>query len=192
MSVSFTANLITHTSIPKRASMVHYSKAPVSLVELDPNDKNDINAIRGTEKAWFGHGGVYIEQFSRDFEKQLLDEDVTKGHFYAVTAQTDDLKNLKSDKILGVMQFNETSDTVNEIKWLETNPKSQKLRGYGREYKNVGKLLVKHVLNTFNKKDIFVQSAYRAINFYKKLGAEQPAKDVVNQYYLYFRKSAKI
>ena len=188
MSVNFTANLISHPSIPKRASAVHYKQTPVSLVELDHNDKNDVKAIQQTEKSWFGHGGVYIEQFSRDFEKQLLEEDVTKGHFYALTSQKDGFDKLQSDKILGVMELNETSDKVNEIKWLETNPKSQKLRGgYGREYKNVGKSLVKYVLNTYNKKDIFVQSAYRAINFYKKLGAEQPAKDTVNQFYLFFR-----
>ena len=173
MSINFTARPVANPQIKHRTSFFKYSEEGAHIVELDRKDIADMKALNKTAKDWRDNSGKYADQIFERFNR-LNNSDYVKEHVFALTTQQNDFKALESDKILGLMMFNELKGPENEILVLEVNPNTSKSLNFFRKYKDVGKRLVKYAQETFNNKGITVWSDYNAIKFYKKLGFEQP------------------
>ena len=187
MSINFTAKLVQQPTVKKHLSGRRYMDLEASIVELDVNNPTDMEAIMQTERNWMHNGGQFIHHYVKDTTEQHHYVDVKKEHYLALTSQKADFNRLKSNEILGVLMFTETKLHENEISWLEVRPDIRKGARKIRDYKEVGSRLTKYVLEKYKNKDIFVQSALKAIPFYKKMGAVQPINKYPQKCLLYFR-----
>lgn len=170
--ISFKANFIRDTYIKQVVTPDTSKDKKVALVELDINHKNDISALKAVARDWdsraFGYAGCIYD----DAIKTLKYPD-TKEHYYALTTQKEDYKNLDPKKILGLTLFSDKKFSKNELNWLQVEPDcSYSHSGKYRTYKNVGKALVNFV-KEISDKTISVYPARNATPFYRKLGFEK-------------------
>lgn len=168
--ISFTANFIQNTTIKRQDDK---SKKPVkvkaAIVELDKNDKNDVQTIKKLSNDWTHHGGRYINGIYDRMVNNRQDCCVKERHYYAITTQKKDYDKLNPHHVLGVMLFYETTPDkeLNEIKYLEVNPSTSRTLNKERKYHGVGSKLVDYVIETYKEKPIYAYSDIRSIKFYE-------------------------
>ena len=179
MTINFTANLIRQTNIPKLNEEGKYRPAKVSVVELDKNDNNDINALYQTYTDWKWQGAKYSKEIYEEAVKGYEYDQVLKEHYFAVTEQKDDFEKLDSSKILGLMMYSETFEDADEIDWLQVRPNTNSIDSWNREYKKVGKTLIDTIKNSIKDRTVHVTSARNAIGFYKEQGFANRKEDKV-------------
>ena len=167
--ISFTANFITNTTIQKKENLDRpYQKEDAAIVELDINDESDMSALEDIKNTWKECGGTYITNiYKRASGTDYKDPNIIKDHFYALTTQKEDFKELRPSQILGVAVFSERDGEENELSYMEVEPSVQYPRK-NRKYKEVGDALLKFMSKTFNKKPYYVSSSLSAIGFYTK------------------------
>lgn len=186
MSINFTANLMSRTTIPQRISWRDYIDRGVSIVELDVNNPSDIEAMEQTKDKWLKKGAWFIHHICDDIVEPHNYYDIEKQHFYALTTQKADFNRLKSNDILGVMMFSETKNKANEITWLEVSPETNRALNRTREFKQVGTRLIDFVKSKFKEKDIYVHTAHNAKKFYKKNGFVSTSNRIPEKYDMFF------
>ena len=167
--INFTANFVQNTTIKKKEKSTSEAvNTEVALVELDPNDKNDIKTIEDLSYDW-GYLGTYIGSIYSNMVKEVSYEDVEKEHYYAVTTQENNFDKLDPNRILGVMLFLETTpDTeLNEIKYIEVNPSTNRTLNRNRKYIGVGSSMLKFLFENYKQKPIYARSDVRATKFYE-------------------------
>lgn len=168
--INFKANFIRNTHIQQVVTKDLSKDKEVSLVELDVNQKNDISALKTVAEDWdrraFGYAGCIYD----DATNTIKFPD-TKEHFFALTTQKEDYKNLDPKKILGLTMFSDKKNSSkNELNWLQVEPDSSYSNsGEYRTYKNVGRTLVNY-LKEISDKTLSVYPARKAAEFYRKLG----------------------
>lgn len=169
--ISFKANFIRNTYIKQVVTPDTSKDKEVALVELDINHKNDISALKTVARDWdsraFGYAGCIYD----DAIKTLKYPD-TKEHYYALTTQKEDYKNLDPKKILGLTLFSDKKSSKNELNWLQVEPDSCYNSKQNRPYKNIGRALVEYI-KEISDKTISVYPARKATPFYRKLGFEK-------------------
>lgn len=173
MSINFTARLMDSTTIPQRIGWRKHCDMPVSIVEIDRHNFEDMHALGTTSTTWTEKGAQFLGTMYENALHGYTYKDVMKDHFLALTTQTSDFEKLEPNKILGVMQFAETRNPENEILFLEVNPETCRTFNFIRQYKKVGTRIIDYVKSKYSEKDIYVRSARNAVKFYKKNGFKQ-------------------
>lgn len=171
--INFKANFLKTIYVPG-ITPNGISEKEVSLVELDTKNKKDVDTLAKTACDWEKYASGYTFNIYNDALKFKPYPDVYKEHYLALTTQESDYANLDSDKILGLALFQEKKDSIDEIVWLQANPKTN-FENKTRKFYNIGKTLVDFVKELTNK-PIIVQSDDNAVGFYAKQGFKSTDK----------------
>ncbi len=165
MNISFGANYIKSVDIiHKQGSTSTFKKA--SFVEIDVNDKNDVEALNGIADDWGDKS--YIMLLVKDVIDNTPKKAFLNSHIYAVTKQGKSFEKLNKDDILGAVVFTE-GKKANEIDALQVQPDNLgSLSGDG--YKRVGTSIITTLQEMYPKKPMKVTSSHDAIGFYEKCG----------------------
>ena len=167
-SINFTANRIKNVNIARKYYN-SYKPCRVSLVEMDPANQKDIDAIYKITDKWdesftaFTYDDMRTVKANPELKSQL--------HVYALTTQNSDFDKIKPSKILGVAEIVERYSDGNKIEVLQTNPDF--IKGSFNEkpkFKNIGKQLVSFVKKAFGDKPLYLNPTCTAVPFYEKLG----------------------
>jgi hypothetical protein len=166
--ISFGARYVDKGSVSKYDNNTcKYKPVDVNIVELEKNNKADLETLRNSNNSW--KGGRFTKYISKNFEDFSRDAKWQDNHrFYALTTQSDTFNKLDSDKILGYVEIAERNDGI-ELKNLQGKPENN-FPKKSRQYKNVGKC-VSDFLKKF-KQTIEAISDYPAEGFYVKEGYE--------------------
>lgn len=173
-SINFTANHIKNVDIARKY-YGKYKPCKVSLVEFDPINKNDVNAIYKTTDNWDASFTAFTYDDMRNVNENK--ELMSNLHVYALTTQNSNFQRMVSSKILGVVEVVNTYSKGNKIEVLQTNPDMIKDSfNKSPRYKHIGQALVSFVKEKFSDKPLFLHPTKTAVSFYKKLGFEFDSK----------------
>lgn len=163
MNISFRARYINSIPVLRQVDG-KCQKQNVSFVELDKNDKNDIDSLEKTDIKW---GDESYLMFARG----CLEEGVkdAKRHLYMATSQADSFEKLDENKILGAVVFDEGKNE-NHIELLQVEPNNLARKGKSATWKKVGTAIVNNLQTMFSNKPMTVFSAADAVGFYEKTG----------------------
>ena len=75
-------------------------------------------------------------------------------HIYALTTQKNKYKNLNHKKILGLLEYNDNFENGGKIEILQTKPDDTYTKNKNPEYKQIGKMLTKSVIDFYKKQKI--------------------------------------
>lgn len=166
--ISFGANFIRKMPV-KVYSYNHksYKPAEANLVELNPLDINDLNALEDTARNFGGDtlaNNVYIHANSA-----FLRGKAGNIQLLALTKQGENFQNLNADDILGVAEISlsKTEPSWIELKNLQVRPQYTHSSRY-QHIKNIGTAIVNYLKETYKK--IELNSSSSGIRFYEKLG----------------------
>lgn len=169
-SINFTANLVKRTQIQKTKDFKTYNPTEASIVELDKYDERDLNSLYKTVVLWNDQNAKYSSSIYHEAIKGYEYDDVEQEHYFALTTQKDNFKELDPNKILGLMLFSQTNAKEDEINWLQVRPNTSVKQTWKREFSGAGKGLVTFLKDTKLGKPIHVQADINAVEFYKKMG----------------------
>ena len=164
--INFTANFIKHANVQKQYHPNTYYNKQVSIVELDKDDANDIDALYKTSESWTKDGARYAFDIFHEAVKGYEYDDIEKEHYYALTEQDKDYEKLEPDKILGMMLFSESKFNENEINWFQVKPNSNFVNSRDRKCRHVGKAMIDLLKDRHFDKTIYVKSSDAAVDFY--------------------------
>ena len=105
--INFKANFLKTAYIGKTTNNKSSCHSEVSIVELDTNNKNDVEALAKTACEWNKVASGYAFEIYNEALKFKLYPDVVKEHYLALTLQNENYKNLDSNKIFGLALFTE-------------------------------------------------------------------------------------
>ncbi len=182
-SINFTANHIKNVSIARKYYN-KYQPCKVSLVEFDPTNKKDIDAMYKTTDKWDESftAFTYDDMRTVNEKKELL----PNLHVYALTTQKSGFDKINPSKILGVVEIVEKYTDGNKVEVLQTNPSHIKnFENKTPLFKHIGKRLVSFVKKKFNDKPLYLHPTKTAIPFYEKLGFKRvPTKEKNNIFWV--------
>ena len=170
---NFGAKFIKKAEISKfnDAKQQGYLPVDASLVELNPYNKNDIEAVAKTVREW-GYDDEFGYCILDDLNAIKCGEvDSKTDKIYAVTVQNNNFRKLDYNKIIGLGETTKRTKHKTEINFLQVEPESTYLRG-SKKYINTGRTLVEYFMSKNNFKELIVKATYKAANFYEKLGFE--------------------
>ncbi|MBO6271363.1 GNAT family N-acetyltransferase [bacterium] len=182
--INFTATHIKDVPVLKRDKDT-YKNEKVALVELDKNDSSDLKALYKASVNWNLNGATHISSIFFDATKDNNYPNVEKEHYLAITKQKNKFDNLRAEDIIGVALFSELDSCDNELSYLEVRPDLKTQRNGQREYKKIGTAMLDFLKETYNQKDIFVNSVPSAIDFYKKNNFESLSDNFQSQMYYF-------
>ena len=166
--ISFTANYIRDVNVLKHTKE-GYSSCDVSLVEMDPFDKNDVKAMNTVDEKWKDSLTVFVTDNMESYPEYK--DIMPKMHVYALTSQKYNFKNINPSKMLGVMEVTKGHKGGNKIEVLQTKPNAiNDSRKPNPKYKHIGQELVRYAQKRYDNKPLYVHPAETAVEFYEKQG----------------------
>lgn len=168
--ISFKASFIKNANIREFIGSDKTQDKEIAIVKLDRNDMFDKKAMASTANNWGKYGNNYAYGVVDHMVKNTHYNKYETDHYIVATKQKKDFAHLDSKKILGVALFTEKKEDINELKWLQVDPKTKYRKNCGhRKYAGVGTAIVEHV-KTISRKPFELFADPDAINFYQKLG----------------------
>lgn len=167
-SITFGARLVSTDNI-KQFDWIRKSYHPqkVSIVELDPTDYTDLQAVKKVAENW--HDAQYAASISGIVHSIFAHFIDKKEHaIYAITTQNKNHGKLNNKKILALAEVNTSKDDRINLDYLQVNPNFMYL-AKNKKFKGIGKCMLDFLKNTYNK-IITLRSDYKAIPFYEKNG----------------------
>jgi hypothetical protein len=117
--VSFGAKYINHINVGKLNGK-NYSQVEVPFVEINPLNKNDIDALNDIAKYWIDD--KFATNISVTANAIYEDKNPEKIKIYALTSQTDCFEKLNPDNILGVIETENISPFHIHINRFQVKP----------------------------------------------------------------------
>jgi len=167
--ISFKSNFISPVNIQKKSKDDNYVGSSASLVEIDVTNDDDVFAVDDLPKLWGNKN--FVSEISKNIKQIYTYADYdTPIKAYAVTLQSSHFEKLKPNKILGIVQLDTRAEDINELDYLQVNPKYAKTyckSSDTRSYKGIGSSLLDSIKNIYPSKKIHLTSAPSAVEFYK-------------------------
>ena len=165
-SPNFRAKFIKNTTISKQIENTKsYKDEIVSCIQIDPQNKFDIDALENIAKYWAdGHFVTNIYHVAcamRDDSKYYK-----YNQIFAVTKQKDNFENLNSDRILGLVHVSPLNENSLFIEHIEADPEI--ISKTNREYKGIGTAILNYLKTITNKITCFPSSSKTVKKFYFK------------------------
>ena len=168
--ITFKAQYIDSTNIIKIADNKNKNAHKVSFIELDAKDPSDLNAIRKVARSWDKYSYA-SDIYNHALSAHLWNEDTGQA-FFALTEQRNNFEKANPFDILGICEIRKRFGTNYYLNYIQTDPEFmfEPLRFGEATYKNIGKALIKKVLDYFPKKNLVLHATSSSIDFYKKIG----------------------
>lgn len=163
-TISFKANYISSANVLQRTPDNEFKNKKVSFVKLNPDSISDKATISILDHNW---------KQRKTFANEILDDMVDCTDFYnhagkeffAITQQKDTFNHLNPEKILGVAEvINGTNSNV-KLKYIQVDPR-QTRNCESATFKHVGSALLDSIKAYFPLKNIILESVEKAENFY--------------------------
>lgn len=159
--ITFTANYIAPASILKRIDNGTYSPIPVSVAQIDYNNKNDIKVLSELSKKW--QNNYFCSTVSEIAASNPSKS--TKIFIITKQKQSEISKKINSDDILGFSYVRYSKYKTNLL-YLESIP--QKIKD--KEFKGIGTAMIEYLKSETNIIRLHCFAVNTIRNFYKKLG----------------------
>lgn len=176
--ISFNAQRISDANILRyNKENGSYEDSSVSFVELNPNDKNDRNAVNEAVTFWkydlYGSTIAHaMKRTSDSSEKEPSDK------YYVITSQKDNFENLNPDEIEALTHVFVSNKRV-VVRHLQVNPDF--VYAWDKpECKHVGKSMIDCLKELYSDRAITLIATKTATKFYEKQGFEH-TKDPENR-----------
>lgn len=176
-SINFTANFIKQVSIKKREND-EYKPYVASLIKIDKSNNNDMCALKEISKNW---GESFAQIINEDVNINKKNNNI---HIYALTTQKNKYKNLNHKKILGLLEYNDNFENGGKIEILQTKPDDTYTKNKNPEYKQIGKMLTKSVIDFYKKQKIIVRSTDESNGFYESIGFKKNNNSIYKNEYI--------
>lgn len=173
--LNFKANYIDSSAVLRvnQQSKIWYNQ-DVTIVELDPNNFDDLNVLADANAIWRGNihemcfaNDIYADALSKRNNHNIKPE--FESSFLAITTQKDRFEKIKLSNVLGLSEILTNYTTGNhDIAYLQVSPEHT-FNSPHREYKKIGYKFMQKIMEFF-KGNIELVSTDEAINFYKLLG----------------------
>jgi len=159
-----------------------YADETASFVKIEPNNIDDINALKNIAKCWkdasFATNIYYAASAIRN------DSKFYKNHMvFALTSQKSDFEKLDDDKILGIIHIAPLNKFWLFIEQLQANPKYI----YKKDslYKGIGTGILNSVKGMCSKMSCFPAESESVKKFYAKNGFNE--EDKLSNFYVWYR-----
>ena len=174
-NMSFTGQYVASGKV--RTNDLLFPTEDVSIVELNPNDKNDFNVFKKIKKDW---RWATLSSIMLDdaVHMRKCPEDAEVFKFYVVTTQKDNFENINPDKVLAEAEIShEDYDNKLWIEYLQVRPDCK----YGwpdRPFKKVGSAFLDFCKEHFKGKNLVVCPLEESIDFYDNEGFQANSSGV--------------
>ncbi len=165
----FGAKLINnHVNVGKlQQGATRYCNSEVSFVEIEPDNVNDIKALKNCSEYWsyakFSDNIYHAACAARNESKYYENNKV-----YALTSQTDSFEKLDDDKILGLVHVSPIEQNSLFIEHLQVKPDIIFVNK--PEYKGVGTGILDSLKELTNKITLFPTKDKSVRDFYERNG----------------------
>ena len=166
--ITFKASYIQSLTIKEKINNKYVDKS-VSMIELDPQNKQDLFALKEVSSNWLD-GETFANEIYRDANLDSWTPTQVKKYF-AITEQENLSKTLNENKILALAEILNKSEKLTEIVLLQVNPLFN-FHSISSKYKKIGSAFLDTLKTMFPKHDLILQSALDAKKFYLKNGFE--------------------
>lgn len=167
--INFTGSYLRTAYIPHKKDTGEIEQTQVSIVELNPKDAKDVEALGRTSVKWEHIKSGFAMNIFNELFKPRLYPDVNYEKYLALTTQNENYSKLDHEKILGLALYSDRRAPQNEISWLQACPTTNYESDNEREYSGIGSTLTKYI-KEISDKPLYVQADYNAIAFYEKQG----------------------
>ena len=178
--ISFGAKYINPINIVKLEEKV-YKQAEVSFVKLNPYNASDVLALRQIAKYWEN------DKFAGNISvcaDAIYDGKSADGiKIFALTSQSDSFEKLNPDKILGVIETEDTAPFHIHINRFQTKPEF--VYGYKPEYKGVGTAILNSLKEMYNKISAISEADKYTRSFYERNGFYESSKG--SNFYIWYK-----
>ena len=172
MNVNFKANRVLQTTIKEMVENKSPANKKVTFIEFDPFVADDINCLFNTAVDWRESKfalSVYQDAYM-DGNWSEKDEIVKK--YYALTEQMSNFKQPKHNKILGLIETEQISKTLEFIHYLQVNPAFM-WETLKSKYKHIGSSILDAIKKLYPTKKILLEPEDGTEPFYIKNGFEK-------------------
>lgn len=145
------------------SKLMSYSDTDVSFVELDIYNDGDLDALKCVSENW--EQGLFVQNIYDD-ANFCLDDVYDKTHFYAITTQKSNFKNLDYQKILALTEVTEEENGKAFIQFIQANPES--IFNPCSKYKCTGTALLDGLKDIYYRLEARPIKSDSVLNFYKK------------------------
>ena len=162
--INFKANYISDATIKRRAQDNNFKNYKVSFVEFDPNNKEDVLAVKYASQGW-DNDETYARSIFNDIQEDHYIGN-TLSRYVGITRQRNDFKNPLADDILALAEVRKVSNNRNELLYFQVDP-AQNMFACEALFKGIGTAVLDSIKTLFKGKEIILQPVESAINFYK-------------------------
>lgn len=179
--ISFKASYIGTSNIQIQNKNGVWSDKPSSFVRLHPQCPRDFLTIGRTAILWYKNNNARPTLASSIYNDAAYDYE--NLHYYALTEQQSDFEELIPEKILGFAEIKPIRKDLHEIVFLQVNPEKN-YKNKNRNVKNIGSSIINALVKYFPKKNIILEPASEALNFYLKQGFKSQVMSRYLKYYV--------
>lgn len=172
-AISFGAKYISSTQVQKiSCTNTFNTPVKVSCVELDPKNKEDVEAAMSLYDLWESDER-YEELVGLNMYASFQDELFGDVRFYVLTEQADNLDNLNPSEIVALSQVVKKDDKNVEIEYLQAKPRPRMIFPDSCVIKYAGTEMLNLIKNVFKGCRITLFSNKYTPDFYKKNGFKE-------------------
>ena len=181
-NIAFKAKYVNSSQILKfNKEAGEYVKRNAMILEFDPNNKKDLDALVKVAEKWggakFGDDIAYTAN-NLYFNKS----NPSKERIFMLTTQNTNYNTPDVKQILGIAQTSCDDGYSICVDYLQTKPnlinRSSK-NGKNKEYKHVGEGLLNSIKKTFSQKPIYLYPLPDVTAFYERNGFKEISKNPV-------------
>lgn len=169
--ISFKANYINSANIKDSFRDKNQTNCKVSFVEVHPQSEQDVKTMREVTLNW-GRDSYATNILEHFLYSHFCGDDLDENRFFALTTQKNNFEKLSTDDVLALALVGKESKKRVDLKYLQVDPENNYFSSE-RRYEGVGRGILHSICNFFENKDIFLQSAKTACEFYRLQGFEQ-------------------
>jgi len=143
-----------------------YRQEQVSMVEIDLDNKKDIEALSNLSENWT-NANLITSIYSEAKEMSEEEEYRLDYRFYAITSQNDNFENLDPEKIISVCEIETSEDDDSAfIEYIQSHPDSA--HKIYPEYKRGASAMLDGLKYYYNDIRLYAIPTKDVLNFYKR------------------------
>lgn len=161
-NVSFGASFQKFANVERIFKNGNRSLQKVSIVELNPSDRFDLQAIKEVGDTWNTSISKHLAQCAENRYRPVGER------YFAVTTQNNNYNKLNSDKILSINNFLDSPNSKTKVlPNMQVDPDKCQYGSFDRKFKGVGSVVLDYLKELSSDATIVLNSLREAIPFYK-------------------------
>lgn len=179
-NITFTGNFISHINI-KRVKPINITQK-ISVIEADPLNFHDLEALREVNDLWQGNFSNNIYKDANAINNIAIKDEKIK--FFILTHQKNNFNNLNAEDIIaeGKIILKHPKENSIYLDYLQVQPDNM-FESENRIYKGIGTAFLDFIKDLYKGKEISLHSLYSTLDFYMKNGFRPIERNSNNLYF---------